>query len=117
METTAAHTSDQKYPECVLGFPGSAAAHNVSKYSWGRRYIIQCPDSPRKPSLGVGLSKHAFVPWLFFFLIAQKILFINAVHITVSAFPLPVIAFGGYKLSLSPLRWEKAAIGPRKGGA
>ena len=35
METTAVHTSDQKYPECVLSFPGSAAAHNVSKYSWG----------------------------------------------------------------------------------
>lgn len=116
-ETTAAHTSDQEYPECVLGFLGSATAYNVSKYSWGRRYIIQCPDSPSKPSLGVRLSEHAFVPWLFFFLIAQKKLFVNAVHITISAFPLPLIAFGGYTPPLSPLWWEKAAIGPIKGGA
>lgn len=119
MEIRAVYTSEQNYPECVLGFQGSAAAHHVSKCSWGRRYIIQCPDSPSKPSPGRGWVSMPLYPGFFY---SSKKAFLKAVLFIVSAFPhpsalrLPLIAPGGCTFPHSPLWWEEAAREPRKGG-
>ena len=123
------------HPEGLL-YGDHSSSYIRSKIPWVCTWLSGQCSSAQCQQIQLGKEIHNSVSWLsqkalsrggaeqaclctlaFFFLIAQKILFINAVHITVSAFPLPFIAFGGYELSLSPLRWEKAAIGPRKGGA
>ena len=116
-ETTAAHNIRSRIPWVCTRLSGQCNSIQCQQIQLGKE-IHNSMSWLSQQALSRGAAEWACLCTLaFFFLIAQKKLFVNAVHITISAFPLPLIAFGGYTPPLSPLWWEKAAIGPIKGGA